>query len=75
MTNSSPPTWRHGDRVKLATQVGITRQHLCHILKGRMRASTPELAESLMLAAHDMGYQTSIMDWMFPGRSDNKLFG
>lgn len=70
---STKKTWQHGDRVRLANTVGISKQYLSDLLCRRKRA-LPELARSLSFHAALLGYSTTRNDWMYPAESKCTLF-
>ena len=63
----------HGDLAKIAKNAGISPQRLTNYLKGR-RTTPADVAEKLKDAAKEMGYETSVFDWIFIKETENKLF-
>jgi hypothetical protein len=63
----------HGDLIKLAIHVGISKGQLANCLRGRRRLQ-PNQAEKIVKYAKELGYETTIFDWLYPQQSQNELF-
>lgn len=65
--------WVYGDKSKIAEAVGLTRQRITDFTNGH-RSADYETAEKLVEAAKELGYVTTVLDWMAPAHSKNPLF-
>lgn len=66
-------TFEHGDLNKIAAMSGLSKQHVSNALNGR-RKFKPHQAEKLVKSALELGYHTSVFDWLFPQQSALELF-
>lgn len=58
---------------QVAETIGISRQFLNNILRGRRNAPV-SLLEKLVEECRRRGYETCVFDWRFPLESKNPLF-
>jgi DNA-binding transcriptional regulator YdaS (Cro superfamily) len=66
--------WKRGDKSKLATLAGISKQYLNAILKRKKRCN-PSTALKLEKAAKEMDLAISANDLVFNKETNNSLFG
>jgi len=63
----------HGTAVKIARELGVSRQRMCDIL-GRRRTVSRERAETLATICTTMGFDVPWWDWYNNEATDNPLF-
>jgi DNA-binding XRE family transcriptional regulator len=64
--------WERGQKSRLAERVGVSRQNLCEIIKGR-RGATTDLAILIERESAKMGIPISRLDVLYPKESTNPL--
>lgn len=65
--------FEHGHLTIFAQAAGITKQQLANCLRG-YRNMKPRYAEAIQAKAEELGYETSIFDWLHPLDTMNPLF-
>lgn len=65
--------FEHGHLRILAQAAGISKQQLTNCLSG-IRRLRPHYAEAINRKAEELGYETSVFDWLYPQDTENILF-
>ena len=58
--NGKEIKWKHGDQLKVAQEVGITRHYLNNILRGQ--SCDAELASKIMIRSFALGHEIRVKD-------------